>query len=237
MTRAAAADLFKSIIKKSGDTADAKYALDELLSLPKSGKTSGAEHRISLYIMLGHLSPATEISPVIIQSIPPLLTKETHDAAISVLVTSLTPHVVFALRENSPLPAEASTLTAKGMNDAKPSIRRAFCSLVGNSLWQLEELSTQASSDFVRAILPSIETNLKTITANPASAPAGPLEGYIAVATLLGPIHRSGKFGKRGFGSSPRALTDIEYRRVDNPECQHTRAVGNWLQTVVSSVG
>jgi hypothetical protein len=45
-------------------------------------------------------------------------------------------------------------------------------------------------------VLPSFETSIKTVAANPLNATAGPLEGYIAIAVLLGPISRSGKFGR-----------------------------------------
>lgn len=188
--------MFKAIIEKSTDPADADFALEELLRLPKAGKTSGADHRVSLYKMLGHLEPAAQLSPVLVQSVPPLLAKETHDAVISVLVNAFTPHLAFSLRENLALSSETSTTIAKGMGDAKPAIRRAFCSLVANALWQLQSLSTDAALSFAKGILPSFEMSLKAVTASPTSTPAGPLEGYIAVAMLLGPVRRSDKFGE-----------------------------------------
>lgn len=173
-----------------------KLALDELLALPRSGKTAGADHRVALYTMLGYLPPSQDVSPTIVEAGPALLSKETHDGAITVLALSLAHHIVFCLRENLALPAATQTAIAKDMNATKPPMRRAFSSLVGNVLWELGNLSTQTALDFAKAVLPSLENSLKTVAASPAAPPAGPLEGYIAVALLLGPYHDSGKFGR-----------------------------------------
>ncbi|KAI0688462.1 ARM repeat-containing protein [Cytidiella melzeri] len=229
-TRSASSDLFKSIIRKVSNPADAKFSLDEILSLPKAGKTSGADHRVTLFTMLGHLSSSPEVSPALVQSALPLLAKETHDTATCVLARSVTPHLIFSLHEDLPLFSEASSLIAKSMNDTKPAIRRAFCSLLGNTMWQLEAVSSQASQTLVRAVLPSMDSNLKIVANSPASAPAGPLEGYIAVALFLGPIRRGGKFddaiscnsslqGLLAVGSKPSFLLwDKVYQKLADSE-------------------
>lgn len=195
VTRSSSAELFKAIIGKASDPSDAKFALDELLALPKSGKTSGAEHRVALYTMLGYLVPSNDVSPSVVQSVPPLISKETHEGATTALAASLIPHLVYCLSSDLTLPSDAVSSIAKGMNDAKPAIRRAFCSTVGDALWQLQDLSTEAALAFAKGISSALETNLKTVAASPTAAPAGPLEGYVAVALLLGPYNRSGKFG------------------------------------------
>ena len=41
----------------------------------------------------------------------------------------------------------------------------------------------------------TLENGLKTVAANPLGAPAGPLEGYIALASRLGPLARVPQFG------------------------------------------
>lgn len=196
IVRLGAVQLFKTVISKANEPADLKLALDEILTLPRTGKTTGADHRVALYTMLGHLLVSTDVSPVVAESGPSLLAKETHDGAIVVLSASLARHIAFCLGENIALPAAASTLVAKEMNSLKPPLRRAFSALTGNVLWQLGDLKTQASQDFAKAVLPSLEASLKTVAASPAAPPAGPLEGYIAVALLLGPYYKSGKFGR-----------------------------------------
>jgi hypothetical protein len=49
---------------------------------------------------------------------------------------------------------------------------------------------------FSKAVIGALEVNLKTVTANPSGAAAGSLEGYVALAMLLGPLSKSGKFGR-----------------------------------------
>ncbi|PSR76114.1 hypothetical protein PHLCEN_2v8664 [Hermanssonia centrifuga] len=194
VVRTAAIRLFKTIIEKTDDSTDLKLSLEELLILPKSGKTAGPDHRVALYTMLGYLTPSPSVSPTVVQSTSPLLAKETHDSAVSVLASSLTPHLLFCLRENISIHPDVQTLIAKEMTSAKPPLRRAFCSLTGDAFWQLGELTTEASSDFAKVVFPSYETNLKTVAASPIGSPAGPLEAYIAIAILLGPFARGGKF-------------------------------------------
>lgn len=145
--------------------------------------------------MLAAVPPSTAVSSAIVTSVPSLISKETHDAATSILATALPSHISSLLRADSPLSADITALLASGMTHAKPVIRRAFCAVVGDVFWELEDLKTDAEGKFARAVFPSFEVNLRTVVANPLGAVAGPLEGYIAMAVLLGPILRSGKFG------------------------------------------
>ena len=195
IVRTNAAHLFRVVISNISSGDDIEHALNELLSLPKTGKTAGPDHRVALYTMVSYLAPSATISPKIIPAIPSLLSKETHDSAISILASGLDPHVTFCLREDIPLPADAVTLIVKEMSNTKPVLRRAFYSITGNAIWTLGDLSTPAAVKFAEAVLPALDTSLKTISGNPLSAPAGPSEGYIAVALLLGPYSRNGKFG------------------------------------------
>ena len=175
--------------------ASVELAVVELLSLPKNGKTVGPDHRITLYSMLAFLNPSSPVSNSIIQTTLPLLAKETHDAATSVLASAMLPHLVCLLRDDEASPPHTATLIAKEMNNSKPVIRRAFCSLAGGALWENGDLSTKGSLAFAKVVLPSFENNLKTISSNPLNSSGGPLEGYIATTVLLGPFCRSGKFG------------------------------------------
>lgn len=196
LVRQNSVQLFKAIIGRTTRPEDQKLSLDELTALPKASKTTGPDHRTILYTMLGDLIPSPAVSANMLQTALPLLAKETHDQAVLALASSLAPHLVFCLRENIVLPSEILALVAKEMNNSKPVLRRAFCSLTGDAIWALGDLPTQTSLDFAKAVLPALENNLKTVVASPAASPAGPLEGYVAAAVLLGPFHRSGKFGR-----------------------------------------
>ena len=174
---------------------DLKSAVIEVLSLPKVGKTTGPDHRIALYTMLQSLPSSPTTSPEVISSVPTLLTKETNDLAIEALGSALSSHLSFQLRGNETLPPPVTTVIVKELANAKPQIRRAFYSAVGAAIWSLESLETEASATLVKAIFPVLETSLRNVSSNPVGAAAGPLEGYVAIALLLGPLKRSGKHG------------------------------------------
>lgn len=173
-----------------------KTAVIEVLNLPKAGKTTGPDHRIALYSMLQSLPPSLITSPEVVSSVPTLLTKETNDPAIEALGSSLSSHLSFQLRGDKPLLPPVTTAIVRELANTKPQIRRAFYSAVGDAIWSLESLETEASVALIKAILPVLETSLKNVSANPVGAVAGPLEAYVAVALLLGPLKRSGKHGK-----------------------------------------
>jgi hypothetical protein len=136
------------------------------------------------------------------------------------------------------MPVDITSLLAKEMNNAKPVIRRTFCSLVGDIFWTLGDLSSEASQTFARAILPSFETSLKTVVANPLNSTAGPLEGYIAMAVLLGPISRSGKFGLTiSCSVIPTSLTSLIDRCFHYGQCHHPIIGVHFPKTYIPILG
>ncbi|KAI0827665.1 ARM repeat-containing protein [Trametes gibbosa] len=202
VVRANSGGLFNILMRLNHDALDQGYAANELLSLPKAGKTSGPDHRVVLYTMLGAVPTSQAVSSTVLQTSLPLLAKETHDAAVAALADSITPHLAYSLRSNSALPGDSASVLAKEMTNSKPVIRRAFCSLVGNAIWDLKQLESPTAIAFAKAVIPSLDTNLKAVAGNPTNTPAGPLEAYIAVAALLGPISRSKQFEDAISGNS-----------------------------------
>ena len=184
------------MIAKTKSAGDFQMAVDELLALPSAGKTAGPDHRVALYTMLGSVTVSSSVSQKVVQSAASLLSKETHDGAIKILAAALGPHLLQCLKDGVVISKDTVTLIVKEMVSTKPPVRRAFCSLVGDALWQLGAFSSEASVSFAQSVFPSFETNLKNIAANPLGAPAGPLEGYIAVAILLGPYAGSDRFSE-----------------------------------------
>ncbi len=184
-------ELFKTIVGNNHTPLVLDTTVNELLTLPRTGKTIGPDHRVALYTMLASI-PACAVSASVVQTTTPLLAKESHDAAVFALASALRPHILHLLQSNISLAKDTIALIAKEMNSLKPPIRRAFCALAGNVLWSSENLDTPAWLAFAAAVLPSFESSLKTISNNPN---AGAFEGYIAVAVLLGPLAQAGKFG------------------------------------------
>lgn len=162
--------------------------------------------------MLSVLSSSLSVSTAITQTTLPLLAKETHEPAIIVLAAALPPHLLCMLQNDKPIPSDVVSLIAKEMNNTKPTMRRAFCSLTGNVIWKLEDVASGASLAFAKAVFPALENNLKTASNNPLNSTSGSLDGYIAVATLLGPLTRSKAFS--AFLDRPRSnantLTSIQ---------------------------
>ncbi|TCD64479.1 translational activator of GCN4 [Steccherinum ochraceum] len=193
ITRTSATQLFRVLVAQSTNTADLEFTVNEVLALPTAGKTAGPDHRVALFTMLGFVVSSASISAKVIQSGIPLLSKETHEGAIKALATALGPHLLECLKNNVALAKDTVAFIVKEMTSTKSPIRRAFCVLVGTALWQLGDFSSESASSFAQAVLPSFEVNLKTISANPLGAPGGPLDGYIAVAILLGPYNENSK--------------------------------------------
>ena len=212
VVRENAIELFKIIVPKQAEKhEDLKSVVVEVLSLPKAGKTTGPDHRVALYTMLQSLPPSSIASSEVVSSVPALLIKETSDPAITALASALSSHLSYQLRAKEVLSAPVANVIVKELASAKPPIRRAFYSAVGGAIWPLDSLENEASTALFKAILPALETSLKTVSANPIGTAAGPLEGYVAVALLLGPLKRSGKHGKSS-SPDPKNVTDSNTR-------------------------
>ncbi|KIJ63493.1 hypothetical protein HYDPIDRAFT_175892 [Hydnomerulius pinastri MD-312] len=191
--RTNAAALFKVLLPKI-PSESLESTITDVLALPLAGKTTGPEHRVTLYTMLSLVSPSVGASPNIVKALPGLLVKETNDVAVSVLAATIPLHLTFLLTSNIAVPAEITSTIAKEINGSKPVMRRAFVGITGAALWELEELSTDAARAFAKGVTTALENNLKTVAANPLGAAAGALEGYVGLAVLLGPFAKSGKF-------------------------------------------
>ncbi|KAG6884723.1 hypothetical protein C0993_008704 [Termitomyces sp. T159_Od127] len=205
-TRAGAIELFKTLLPANAPPESTSYAVTELLALPKTGKTTGPDHRIALYTMLAHLVPSPNISDSLVQTTAPLLAKEIHEGATAVLAGALAPHIIFLLKFGTVAP-ETTTLIAKEMGNMKPGVRRAFCGLAGTILVGGLDFGEDQVLSFAKVIVPALEGNLKTVAANPLNASAGPLEAYIATTVLFGPLAKTGKFND--VISKNAALTSI----------------------------
>ncbi|KAH6885450.1 translational activator GCN1, partial [Coprinopsis sp. MPI-PUGE-AT-0042] len=135
-------------------------------------------------------------------------------AAISVLAASLPPHITYILQSSNPLPNEAVQLIAKEMGNAKPAVRRAFANLVGSISSFLKA--------FAKGVAPACGIER-------CKRPGGPLEGYVALAVLLGPLAKSGAFDDliskntviqaivTSSAKQPFLLWDKVYQKVTDP--------------------
>ncbi|TFY83754.1 hypothetical protein EWM64_g252 [Hericium alpestre] len=191
--RADSVSLFRVVVEKKASDDSKEHAVTELLNLAKAGKSIGPDRQI-LYSMLGFLSPSTQVSDAMVKTVPALLAKETNEAAVPALGAALTPHLAFHLEEDKPLPSDVVAILVKEMQNAKPFIRRAFVTLVGDAFWELGSLTNDTAKSLAKATLPAFEASLKVVATNPLNPAGGPLEGYVAAGILLGPFSTSGAF-------------------------------------------
>lgn len=195
-TRLNAVALFKVLIGRNPDEHNAEHAINEILGPARQGKTSGPDHRLALYSMLESIPPSSIVSKVMSESSPMLIVKETNDAAQLLLSQNSASHFVYLLKEGTSLPKDAIQIISREMTGSKPALRKAMCMLGGNIIWGCRDSRQSTVEAFVDGLLPSLESNLKTVASNPLGNSAGPLEGFIAIACLLGPISNIKKFGR-----------------------------------------
>jgi hypothetical protein len=195
-TRSAANQLFDILFTSSSEDPDALLPFaTQLLSPLKMGKTSSPDHRTTLFIMLGSLPSFTHLSTELVSLTLSLLPKESNEATLSAMMRVLCRHLPTVLLANSSLSAAEISALVKGMQEVKPATRRLVCAAVGDVLWTLDgpgESIGEAARSFSIGVLPGLEFGLKTVLSNPLNSPAGPMEGYIAVAVLKGRLGRWG---------------------------------------------
>lgn len=189
-------------------------AVTEILTLPKANKTTGVDHRIALYEMLRSVTPTNNVASLVTATLPPLIVKETNEIAMSLLAKTLGLHITYRLQKNQSLEADVLSVILREMSSSKAVLRRAFCTVTGNALWDLGDERSNAAQAFATSLFPALESSLKTISANPINSTAGPLEGYVVLATLLGPISRLGvpDYGEARFPDV--VLCDISYDQI-----------------------
>lgn len=184
-TRTQSARLFAAIAQYQGD-ALLNSTTTEILALPCANKTSGVDHRRTLYEMLSSIRPGLQLSGQIVQALPPLITRETDEAALNRLELILSRHLTYQLQQNQIIDSTVTAIFAKEMTSNKPVLRRAFCMVAGNALWPFTKEVTNAATSFREALSNAFDTCYKSVLSNPLALPAGPLEGYVAIAILLG---------------------------------------------------
>ena len=111
-----------------------KCAVSEILTLPLAGKTTGVDHRITLYMMLTMFPKDNAASVTLVNALPTLIVKETNDVAILLLVRTLPTHLNRLLACNTPIPADVTTLVTKECQAGyEASVRqRRRCRFVGS---------------------------------------------------------------------------------------------------------
>ena len=196
-TRSNAIALSDVLLQRTEDPINEEHSLNEIINPVKSGKSVGPEHRLALYSILRMIRPSAIVSASIVENAPPLLVKESSDAVVQQLAKATAPHLVFVLRNDDRLPSSFGNTLLREMQGTKAALRRSLVCLVGSVLFRCseEDVRTNALRDFARTTVPVFEAHLKAVAANPLGGSISPLEGYVVLASLLGPIGRGCDFG------------------------------------------
>ncbi|GAA5877296.1 hypothetical protein JCM16303_006233 [Sporobolomyces ruberrimus] len=190
-TRSSTVDLF-TVLYTAGEESDLLPVAEQVFVPIKTSKTTSPDHRTTLYTLLSILPASPKLSLEAASITLTALPKESNEQTVAAMSAALAKHVPAVLLSNTPIPGPQISSLVKGMADTKPPLRRIHCQTVGNIFWALpstavdEQPITDAMVSFAEGVLPGLEGALKTITANTLNSPAGPLEGYVAVAVLKG---------------------------------------------------
>lgn len=228
----------------TADAADVTPAAELVYGPLKGGKTSSPDHRTTLFGILARLPASAALSPVLVGLTLSLLPKESNDVAIGAMMRVLATHLPAALDAGATLPAPQLAALVKGMQEPKPTIRRAVHLTVGSVMWSLPSTdASEAAHAFAVGVLPGLESALKTVASNPLTSPAGSLEGYVAVAVIKG---RLGRWGVKKIsasqscirgGSRLRLSTHLPHSRRHRREPDHANDLRHRRQAVVPALG
>jgi len=199
--RAGSVEAFSSLVSNQDLPASfLANVANELLALPKAGKTSSPDHRHTLYAMLSHITPLEEVSSTVAFTLPALLAKEGSDLVVPAIRDALSAHFRFIIAKGQNIPPDVTSTFVRETCGAKASVRRAFLHVVGSAfgpqesadnpdadLEQTQQSWSNSSKEFAELLLPSLESDLKATVAAPLNGAVGPMEGYVAVATFAHP--------------------------------------------------
>ena len=198
--RSAATSFFASLVPTlSSSESDLVSITDEIVAILKGGKSVSADHRLALFSMLALLPTTypTTVSVKIAGLLPTLIQKETvSEAALAGLLSALAPHLASALVANVATPPMALSSLQKEMVNPKAVNRRLVVGAVGDVLWRVSQESTTWSAEadkFAETVAKNlVDGSLKSVVAAPLTAPGGVGEGYVAIASMLGPLSKCG---------------------------------------------
>ena len=210
-TRTKALELFTSLSGRCYEEDKVKGIVTETLALPKTGKTASPEHRVTLYNMIAAICPKDAVSALVLETIVPLLSKETNEPALQAASAAIHPHLRHVLASDVSNLGPTITVLAKELNSSRLPTRRAVSEAFGAALWSptgQAKLSAEGEK-LVGTLVTGLESNLQTALGNLPTNIGGFLEGYVAAALVIGPLSQLGSAKKVAGGVSISALLTL----------------------------
>jgi Generalcontrol nonderepressible 1 (Gcn1) N-terminal len=183
--RAEAINLFESILSREFAEDDTKQVIESILSPVITGKSAGPDHRQALYAILACIPASTTISTYLVQTLLPLMEKETNDNNLFVLSDVLPKHMVFTLRNVGSFQLESLNIMAKEMGSTKASSKKAMTLVAGQTFWRLShEEGIKGTEKLLESLRPILEKNLKD-SPTTSLAGSGPVDAWVTIVILL----------------------------------------------------
>ncbi|KAL7422316.1 translational activator of GCN4 [Cryptotrichosporon argae] len=209
-TRAKSVVLFRALASRVSDADALAKTATEVLAAPKTGKSVSAEHRIALFAMIAAIAPSDAASAVVLDTLPVLVGKEGNEPALAAIGTALGLHLGHLLQSSKAVAAASTAALAKELASTKLPARRALSVAIGSGIWQVYEAQGQFSPEgdkLIASLVPALEGNLKTASANMPANAGGFLEGYVALALTVGPLKNTAAASKLCPSSAPYLVT------------------------------
>lgn len=193
--RALAFDLWESLLAACLAVEARAGLVQEITSVLAKGKTTSADHKITLVRMLSTITPSDVASAEIVGMLAPLMARETAEQSMRAMAQALERHLAFSLQQGNSSPSKAVLQAlAKDMANTKTIVRNQFADAVGSALWLAGRSSSGWSpeaSDLAELAVPALLGYLKATST--ATTPAGSssnvigalTEGYVAAAIGL----------------------------------------------------
>lgn len=184
--RAGAVSLFESVLSREISEDDTKQVIEPILSPAITGKSTGPDHRQSLYATLACIRPSATISTYLVQTLLPLMEKETNDNNLFVLSDVLPKHIVFILRNTGSLWVESLDIMVKEMGSTKVASKKAMTLVAGQTFWQLsrDKKGIEGTEKLLESLRPILDKNLKD-SPTTSLAGSGPVDAWVTVVILL----------------------------------------------------
>ncbi len=188
-TRSNTLQLLRTLLDKADEASIAAFG-KEIISGVKTGKFASAHAKLAALQALAFLPPSTADSPAVCECIFALVEKEQAEGSCRTGLQAAFPHISHLLDQDKfeGVKPAASALN-KLLQHAKPPVRHAANDITGTEIFgrapQSKETVTDAWKSFLEALLPALKAGLENASQG-TKAPAGPLEGYVAAALLVG---------------------------------------------------
>jgi hypothetical protein len=184
--RAGAVSLFESVLSREISEDDTKQVIESILNPAITGKSTGPDHRQALYATLACIQPNTTVSTYLVETLLPLMEKETNDNNLFVLSDVLPKHIVFTLRNTGSFRTESLNIMVKEMGSTKAASKKAMTLVAGQTFWQLsrDEKGVEGTEKLLESLRPILDKNLKE-SPTTSLAGSGPVDAWVTVVILL----------------------------------------------------